>query len=146
MQRQSQDAALLQEVYHSACMGERGMEIMLEKSKDGGLSEQLDEFLEEYKEIKQEAAEQLFARGEQPEDPSAMQNTAQWMGVQLGTLTDKSPSRMAEMLIEGSAQNMIKSIEDIKRGYNTQSDTRTLAARLVSLENNSLSAMKTYLS
>ena len=146
MQQQTQDANLLQQVYHTAAAGERGTELMLEKSRDGGLSAKLNDFKQEYSSIKKDAADQLFAYGEQPQDPSAMETAAQWMGVQVGTLTDKSPSRMAEMLIEGSVKSMIGSIQDIKRNHQAQQPTRELAGRLVSLENDSLTAMKTYLS
>jgi len=146
MQQQTQDVTLLQEVYHSASMGERGSKLMLTKSKDGGLSAKLSEFSDAYANIKQEASDQLATYGQAPIQSGALENTAQWMGVQLGTLIDQSPSRMAEMLIQGSAKSMIKSIENIKRNHDTEKRTRELAGRLVSLENDSLAAMKTYLS
>jgi hypothetical protein len=127
-------------------MGERGMSLMLEKAKDSGLSSKLVDFLDEYASIRKEAADQLTAYGHTPRDATALEATAQWMGVQIGTLADKSPSRMAEMLITGSAKNIINGIEDIKRNQKAQQYTRNLAGRLVSLEHDSLAAMKTYLS
>jgi len=146
MQQQTQDVTLLQEVYHNASMGERGSKLMLDKSKDAGLSAKLSEFSDAYSNIKREAADRISTYGQAPKQSSALEDAAQWMGVQLGTLIDQSPSRMAEMLIQGSAKSMIKSIEDIKRNHDTEKRTRELAGRLVSLENDSLAAMKTYLS
>ena len=140
------DTTLLQEVYHSAYMGERGTQLMLGKSKDGGLSAKLSELGEEYAAIREQAAEKLTSYGQQPKDSSAIENTAQWLGVQIGTLTDSSPSRMAEMMISGSADMMIDSIEDIKRNHQAQHHTRQLAGRLVKLETDSFNTMKTYLS
>ena len=145
-QHQSQDTTLLQEVYHSAAVGERGVGLMLEKSRDGGMSAKLSGFKQQYGNIKKDAADRLSAHGHQPHDPGTLETASQWFGVQLGTLADQSPSRMAEMLIEGSTKNMVDSIQDIKRNHQAKHSTRELAGRLVSLENDSLSAMKTYLS
>ena len=145
MQQQNQDAALLEQVYHSAEMGERGTQLLIKKSEDGSLSSKLGEFRDEYANIKKDAADMLTACGQPPKKATALETTAQWMGVQLSTLADQSPARMAEMLITGSAKNMIKSIEDIKRNHEAQHQTRKLAGRLVALEQDSLNAMKTYL-
>ena len=145
MQQQNQDATLLEQVYHSAQMGERGTELLIKKSKIGSLSSKLGQFRDEYTSIKKDAAEQLFAYGQTPKEATALETGAQWMGVQLSTLTDQSPSRMAEMIITGSAKNMIKDIESIKQNHEAQHETRKLAGRLVALENDSLNTMKTYL-
>ena len=145
MQQQNHDAALLEQVYHGAQMGERGTELLIEKSKTGSLSSKLGEFRDEYADIKKEAAEQLFAYGQTPKEATALETTAQWMGVQLSTLADQSPSRLAEMIITGSAKSMIKDIESIKRNHQAGHQTRKLAGRLVALENDSLNTMKTYL-
>jgi len=144
--QETQDTALLQEVYQNASIGERGTRLMLEKSKDGGLSAKLSGFADEYTTIRQEAADQLSGYGEAPRQPTALENSAQWLGIQLETLVDKTPAHMAEMLMEGNTQNMIKDIESIKRNHNTRQQTRELAGRLVRLENDSFNAMKTYLS
>jgi len=145
-QQQNHDTALLQKVYHSASIGERATRIIHEKSQGSGMSAKLDEFIHEYAAIKQEAAHQLSAHGEAPKEPGALENTVQWMGVQLGTLMDKTPSHMAGMLMQDSTKEMIKSIEDIKQNYNTDTNVRKLAGRLVRVENDSLDAMKTFLS
>ncbi|MCL2856424.1 MAG: hypothetical protein FWE19_01690 [Oscillospiraceae bacterium] len=145
MQQQNQDATLLEQVYHSAEMGERGTELLIKKSKDGGLSSKLGEFRDEYASIKKDAADQLSAHGKAPKKASTLETSAQWMGVQLSTLADQSPARMAEMLVTGSAKNIIKGIEDIKQNHEAQHQTRKLAGRLVALENDSFNAMKTYL-
>ena len=145
MQQQNHDDALLEQVYHSAEMGERGTQLLIKKSESSPLSAKLSEFRDEYAGIKKEAADRLFAYGQTPKEATAIETAAQWMGVQLSTLADQSPARMAEMLITGSAKNMIKGIEDIKQNHQAQHQTRKLAGRLVALENDSLNTMKTYL-
>ena len=145
MQQQNQDATLLEQVYHSAEMGERGTQLLIKKSKDGSLSSKLGEFRDEYASIKKDAADQLSAHGQVPREATTLETTAQWMGVQLSTLADQSPSRMAEMLITGSAKNMIKGIEDIKQNQQAGHQTRKLAGQLVALEHDCLNNMKTYL-
>ena len=145
MQQQSQDATLLEQVYHSADMGERGTQLLMKKSKDGSLSSKLGGFRDEYASIKKDAADQLSAQGQAPKKASALETGAQWMGVQLSTLTDQSPARMAEMLVTGSAKNMVSDIQNIKRSHEARHETRKLAGRLVALEDECLSDMKTYL-
>ena len=145
MQQQNHDAALLEQVYHSAEMGERGTQLLIKKSESSPLSAKLSEFRDEYAGIRKEAADRLFAYGQTPKEATALETAAQWMGVQLSTLTDQSPARMAEMLIKGSAKNMIKNIEDIRQNYEADNHTRTLAGQLVALENDCLGAMKSYL-
>ena len=144
--QQNQDTDLLQDVYRGASIGERGARLMLEKSRDGGLSAKLSGFADEYTTIKQEAANQLSSYGEAPRQTTALENSAQWLGIQLETLADKTPAHMAEMLMTGNTQSMIRDIESIKRNHNTKQQTRELAGRLVRLENDSFNAMKTYLS
>lgn len=145
MQQQDAQTTLLEEVYQSAAMGERGAELMLGKSQDNSMTAKLSEFRSEYASIKEEAAERLAHSGKQPKEIGPAKTTAQWMGVQLGTLTDKSSARMAEVLIEGSTKKLIKNIEDIKHNPQASHETRKLAGRLVKLEDDSLTAMRTYL-
>jgi len=145
MQQQNQNTNLLEQVYHSAQMGERGTELMIEKSNIGSLSAKLGEFRDEYANIKKDAADQLSAYGQTPKEATNLETTAQWMGVQLSTLADQSPSRLAEVIITGNAKNMIKDIENIKQNHQAQHETRKLAGRLVALENDSFNTMKTYL-
>ena len=146
MQLQNQNIDLLQEVYHSASMGERAAKLLLEKSMGGALNEKLSEFIEQYCTVKQDVAVELSAYGQTPQPAGAVENVAQWMGVQLGTLTDKSPSQMARMLIEGSTRSMVDSIVDIKHHPGADARARQLAGRLVRIETDSIDAMKTYLS
>jgi len=145
MLQQNQDTTLLEQVYHSADMGERGTSLLMKKSKEAKLSSKLGEFRDEYAEIKSEAAERLFATGQPPRQATTLEATAQWMGVQLSTLADQSPSRMAEMLITGSTRKMIKGIGEIRQHPDAKRETRMLAGRLVALEDDTLNTMRTYL-
>ena len=144
--QQNQDITLLQKVYHNASMGERAARLMLEKSQGSGMSAKLSELTQQYDGIKQEAARELLSYGEAPAQPGTVESAAQWMGVQLGTLVDKSPAHMAEMLIMGSTKNMVDSIGDIRQNHGADTRARQLAGRLVRVETDSLDAMKTYLS
>ncbi|MCL2579400.1 MAG: hypothetical protein FWE32_05150 [Oscillospiraceae bacterium] len=141
-----QDTDLLQEVFKGASIGERGAGLMLEKARDGGLSAKLTDYMREYMTIKQEAAQQLADHGQTPTPPGMTERHAQWLGIQLETLMDKTPAHMAEIRMEDNVKNLIKDIEAIKRNHDTSQPTRELAGRLVRLENDSFNAMKTYLS
>ena len=136
---------LLNELYQNAAMGERGTALLMEKNSDAALSTQLHQHAADYGTIKNEAAALLSQCGQAPRSGGKMDRAAQWMGVQMNTLIDKTPSHMAEMLIQGSAMGIVKSEKNKRRTPGAAPQALQLEDRLIQLEQNYIETMKQFL-
>lgn len=145
MQITAETTDMLKRVYENAQMGERGTDLLIEKTEDKELLTVLKGYSEDYKEIKNEAAEMLRDAGEEPEDIDEMVKAMQWMGVQFNTLMDKSPSHIAEMLIQGSAMGIVKGEKNKNQNEQADHGAVRLQSRLIKLEERYLESMKSFL-
>lgn len=110
-----QTSALLNEVVKNAEMGKNTLRQLLGIAEDERLKEHLHRQLATYEDLSQRAHAMLAAEGERPEGQSAFTKLNAKMGVAMQTAMDKSPRKIAEMLIEGNhvgATDLTKAMRD----------------------------------
>ena len=141
----SQTINMLNEIYQNATMGVQGTELLISKTEELEFSGKLKNYVNKYNQIKADASKLLVENGESPQETTAMEKANLWMGVQLNTLIDKTPSHMAEMLIQGSTMGIIKSTKDKNSHKDVDEKCLKLEDELVTLQQDYIEDMKQYL-
>lgn len=145
MDQKNESIKMLNEIYQAASMGVKGSELLISKTEDSRFSGKLHEYCTRYNEIKNDAAAQLSEQGETPEDAGNMQKTGLWMGVQMNTLIDKTPSHMAEMLIQGGTMGIISSEKNKKKHKTADQKCYELEDKFLALQQQHIDDMKQFL-
>lgn len=97
-----QTVLLLNEVVKNAEMGKNTVTQLLGITDDERLKIHLNRQLATYEDLSKRANAMLAVEGEQAEGQNAFTKLNAKMGVKIQTIYDKSPRKIAEMLIEGS--------------------------------------------
>lgn len=135
---------MLRYIYETSDMGCYGIQSILDTAGEGPFHDALQEQLTEYARLREEADGRLRRRGIAPEGVGAMAKLSSRMMSGLKTLTDRSPSHIAEMMIEGNTMGMTKSIQHL-HDYKEKDDVRALANQLLKTEENNIRQMKQFL-
>lgn len=142
------NAELLKYVFKNAQMGRDSIDHVLKAVEDKEFEKLLKEQQQNYDRIERKAKESLQDYNEPAEDLGAVAQTTSALMIKMKTLTDKTPSHLAEMMIQGSTMGII----DIHRRLNQcddyadlDSDVRMLGQRLLELEEGSVEQLKKYL-
>ncbi|MBQ8495852.1 MAG: hypothetical protein IJ489_00145 [Clostridia bacterium] len=104
--KQSADAALLQEIYKNVKMGTDSVMTILGKAEDRSLLENLSADLDTYEGYAKRAREKLAEMSIVPKEVSTIQKLPAEMGITMSTLTDRSNSKIAELMIEGAVMGV----------------------------------------
>ena len=96
-----QTVLLLNEVVKNAEMGKNTVTQLLGITDDERLKIHLNRQLATYEDLSKRANAMLAVEGEQAEGQNAFTKLNAKMGVKMQTIYDKSPRKIAEMLIEG---------------------------------------------
>lgn len=99
----------LDEINKGACMGMDAIHFTLEKTEDEKLRNVLKKQYEDYKKIN-DAVEKLYPEynNGEPHKTNAINKTMTWYGIEMKTMTDKSNSKIAELLLQGVNMGIIE--------------------------------------
>ena len=99
----------LDEIHKGACMGMDAIRFTLDKVEEQNLKKELEKELQDYQIIaaKIEDIYPEYNDGK-PHETSAMNKTMTWSGIEMKTMTDKSASKIAELLLQGVNMGIIE--------------------------------------
>ncbi len=125
----TQEKALLDNIYRNAEMGRDGLYYVIRRTDDPAFRKAVETQLMEYQSIMDEAEEKLRQQGGTPTGSSPMSRAMVRMTAACKTARDNSPAALADMLIHESRSE----------------DSLALADRLRETEENNIRQMKQYL-
>ena len=136
---------ILTSILKTAQMGQTGIRSLLDVKMDSGLRRELRSQLQEYAAIETQAQSLAAHRGWQLRslDP-AMEFLAGRM-TRMKLTGNKTDSRIADMMIQGNTQGMIKSLRDIHRYSGSDKQVTTLSQKLLTCETANIRQMQPYL-
>lgn len=136
---------ILTSVLKTSQMGQVGIHSVLESAMEPGLRKALEAQLHEYDSIETEAHAIASQRGwELPElDPGARFLADRMTRLKL--LGKNSDSRIADMMIQGNTQGMIKGLRDLHRFCGTDVQINALSQKLLDCETAGIRQMQSYL-
>lgn len=136
---------ILKEINKDAKTGIDGLNYTLEKVEESNLKNLLYNEKNSYQNIYDRTKELLIQRNEEIEDTSAVQKAMSWMGIQLSTLTDKSSSQIAEILIQGNDMGVIKGTKLLNNMEFSDTQIQNILQDFVRLQQKNIDDLKQYL-
>jgi len=141
----SANAELLNFVFENARMGVVTIRQLLELVEEGDFHRQLSAQLAEYEKISSDAKAHMQNHGIREEDVTAMQKLSSYLMINMKTLTDKSHSNIAEMMLIGSVRGIAAASRHLRQYQDADPDIRSLMETLLDMENNNIRSLKAYL-
>ena len=139
------NAELLNFIYQNSQMGVDTISQLLGIIKDGEFKKQLDSQLSEYQEIQTTARSLLNKNGYDEKGISMLDKIKTYLMINMQTMTDKTPSHVAEMLVIGSNMGVIDAIKNIRKYQEAEQKIISLMERLLKFEENNIKKLKTFL-
>ena len=137
---------VLKELYLNADTGKLSVDNVIKKIEDNGLRNLLLSHYESYNELSNKIAVQLNKNGETPKESNVFGKAMLWSSINLNTLFDKTPSHIADMMIQGNNMGIISINKELNCNSDLLSeDTKNLATDLLSLEQKNVDDLKAFL-
>ena len=145
MSKKENEVNVLDELSKGACMGRDAIHFIMDKVKDDGLREELNNQYAKYKEISNRIAE-LYPEysNDEPHKTNAMNKVMTWYGIEMKTLTDDSTSKIAELLMQGTNMGIIEG-RKLLNHKNTDEHVHSLIQEYVEMQEKAVEKLKTFL-
>lgn len=139
------DIELLQFIRQNAQMGTVTLSALADMLGEGSMKAAIKKQLAEYTFVFETAGRKLDAAQAEAKDVSPMMQTAATTMLNIQSITDKSESHIAEMVIVGSTRGVIQTTRRIRDFKDADVDAVNLAFRLLSIEQNNIDDLKHFL-
>lgn len=139
------NAEYLNYICQNAQMGTETIGQLLDIAEDKEFKEVLNSQYREYEAIKKEAERLLRENSREEKDISLYQKVSAYIMINVKTLTDKSASHIAEMLMQGSTMGVIDIIRNNRKYQGAGKEIADLGQRLLKFEENNINECKKFI-
>lgn len=137
---------LLNFIYQNSQMGVDTLSQLQEQNSDAAFQKQLELQLSEYRAIHAEARTLLNKAGCDEKGLSAYEKAKTYLMLNFQTMTDRTASHFAEMLMVGSTMGIVDAIKKLHQYQNdAEADILQLMQRLLAFEERNVEQLKKYL-
>ena len=136
---------ILNQVNQGIKMGMDSISNVSEKVQDSRLKDELLFQYDKYNEILNEVNDELTNYHDFPKDLKPMQKAMGWMGVEMNTLTDKSNSKIAELMIQGTNMGIIEGVKLLNHNPDTEQHIKDILNKFIDFQQNNVEQLKKYL-
>ena len=136
-------ADFLEEIYRGAKMGVETIDTVLNKVNDPKMKEELIREQHDFRKFEMKAMEELVKNNQEPKDLPAVQKMGAWMGIQMNTVVDSSPSHIADLMIQGNNMGIVGITKTKNRHTPCRYDA--LADELVQMQQRHIEQLKPFL-
>ena len=140
-----QEIEILKEISKDAKMGMDSLTTVTDKAQDEQFKKVLNHQHDEYQNIFDRSQELLIQQGENYEDVPAMQKMMSWTGIQMSTMSDKSNSKLSELLIQGNDMGVVKGNKLMHNNEFTTPEIKNLLSDFIRLQEKNIDDLKNYL-
>ena len=135
----------LDEIHKGACMGKDAISFVLDKVEDEELKEILDTQYDDYFEIAKQV-EEIYPKynDDKPHETNMMNKAMTWYGIEMKTFSDKSNSKIAELLLNGINMGIIEG-RKILNNKKIDKEVNRIISQYVSMQEKSVEVLKKYL-
>ena len=136
---------VLDELSKGCCMGVDAINIIFDKVEDDNLKDILRKQRDEYENVKSKI-DNIYPEysDKDPHETSAMNKAMTWYGIEMKTLTDKSTSKMAEILLQGTNMGIIEG-RRLLNHKGTDDEVHALVQEYVDMQEDAVEKLKTFL-
>lgn len=136
---------LLNFIYQNSEMGVKTIRELMGICKDEKFKLLLGKQLDFYNTVNEKVKVILKECNTEPKEINALSNASTYIMIKINTLTDKSPSHLAEMMIQGSTMGIIDMRKRINEYDGAKNDILDLAKMLLEGEEKNVEELKPYL-
>ena len=135
----------LDEIHKGSCMGMDALHFVLDKVEDNKLKKVLEEEYQQYEEIAKRI-EEVYPKynNDEPHKTNAMTKAMTWYGIEMKTLTDKSDSKIAELLLQGVNMGIIEGRKILNK-KKIDKEVNDIISCYVTMQEKSVEILKQYL-
>ena len=144
---ESNNLNVLDEVNKGATMGMDAISIISEKTHDADLKQTLKVEYNKYQKIS-ERVNELYAQyttEKKPHETSKMQKMMTWYGVQMRTITDDTPSKLSELLMQGTNMGIKEGRRLINNNNRIDDNIKNILHDFVTMQEDSVETLKRFL-
>ena len=136
---------VLNEINKGIKMGMDSIYNVSEKVQDTQLKKDLKYQYDEYNKILNNVNNELSNYDDFPKELNPMQKAMGWMSVEMNTMADKSNSKIAEMMLQGTNMGIIEGIK-LKNQYpDLDQPVKNILNEFISFQQNNIEQLKKYL-
>ena len=139
---------VLDEINKGATMGMDAIEYVSQKVGDKKFQDVLNIEYDKYKDISTRINEMYPKYADkEPHETNKMTQMMTWYGIQMRTITDKSNSKISELLMQGTNMGIIEGRRLINQNQNgtINEEVKTLLNDFVTMQEDSVETLKKYL-
>ena len=141
----NQNLNVLNEIHKGLVMGMESISVIRSKVGDNDFKQVLDDQYKQYGKILDRVNEEFPNHGgEKPADTSPAQKMMGWTSIQMNTLTDKSNSKISEMLIQGTNMGIVEG-RKLLNHKDTDEKIHALVQEYVAMQEDAVEKLKTFL-
>lgn len=130
----NEEINLLNTVYQSSKMGVDSINQIVCKAQNEQIRQRLLQDKNSFDQIATGAADLIFKSGSKPEEKSIFAKFGAEMGAKISVMSDSSPSKMAEMMIEGASCGIIEVKKAQNNAPSVSTEVQNLANNLIVLQ------------
>lgn len=136
---------VLNEINKGIKMGMDSISNVSEKVQDSQFKKDLKYQYDEYNKILNNVNNELSNYNDFPKELNPMQKAIGWMSVEMNTMADKSNSKIAEMMLQGTNMGIIEGIK-LKNEYpDLDNSVKNILNEFISFQQNNVEQLKKYL-
>lgn len=136
---------ILNEINKAAKMGMDSISYLSEKIGNEEMRENLSAQYSGYDTIVKKVNQQFEKYGEIPDDTPLKDKAMSWMGIQMNTISDKSNSHIAEMLIQGGNMGIVECQKLINHNPKADNEVKNILNQFMDFQKENIEKMKEYL-
>ena len=139
------NAVFLNFIYQNSAMGVTTISQLLDIVEDEAFRKHLEKELEEYRSYHEEAKKLLNDHGFDEKGLTMFEKIRTYLMISVQTMTDKSASHIAEMMITGSNMGILDATKHLKDADHVERDIRSLMDNLLKFEEKNVQKLKEFL-
>ncbi|MFA5603369.1 MAG: hypothetical protein WDA12_00750 [Bacilli bacterium] len=141
----NENIELLKFIYQNSQMGIETISQLIDIAEGEEFGKQLKSQLKEYKDINEDAEKLLEENNCDEEGLNAFEKIRTYLMINIQTLTDKTPSHIAEMLIIGSNMGVLDATKNLKKYKEADGQIINLMEKLLKTEEDNIQNLKDFL-
>ncbi|MCI8833160.1 MAG: hypothetical protein HFJ19_03025 [Clostridia bacterium] len=126
-------------------MGINALSYVSDKVTDDEFKRELSTQYNQYEDILTRVTDLYNDYGEVPANSNFKDDMMTWMGVQMNTINDKTPSKLSELLIQGNTMGIIEGRRLINNNPAVEASIKQTLNDFVTLQENTITKLKEYL-
>ena len=136
---------ILNELNKGIKMGMDSISNVSQKVQDDRFKQDLKYQYDEYNKILNEVNNELTNYDDFPKELNPMQKAMGWMGVEMNTLNDKSNSKIAELMIQGTNMGIIEGVKLLNQNPDADKEVKDTLNKFIKFQENTVEQLKKYL-